>query len=238
MKRLSLVLSLLVILFAFSGCASMSSFYDPWFEDGVIPEECFLKAGEEPKVYYSDDFDSDIYYLQSNYYLILGKSSYNGPADASLKKAVASLCKEKRAEIGLYGYQYTGTKTGAYSSGSYINTYSVPRYDYDIYLFVPMPEYLMLDRARVGLRVRDLDSSDRLSTKRNVGAYVSLVYDSTPAFYSNISRGDIISEINGITITSADQVEAIFDKAISTDTLRITLYRGGLPFTVEISPLF
>ena len=96
----------------------------------------------------------------------------------------------------------------------------------------------MLDRARVGLRVRDLDSSDRLSTKRNVGAYVSLVYDSTPAFYSNISRGDIISEINGITITSADQVEAIFDKAISTDTLRITLYRGGLPFTVEISPLF
>ena len=189
-------------------------------------------------MYFTDDFDSDIYFLQSNYYLILGNSSYNGPSDSSLLKAVASLCVDKRAKIGLYAYQYTDTRIGVYSSGSYLGTYSVPRYDYDVYLFVPMPEFLMIEKARIGLDVRNLDSSDRLSTKRNVGAYVSLVYDSSPAFYANITRGDVIAEVNGTTITSANQLTAIFDAAKPTDMLCITLYRDGLPFTVELSPLY
>lgn len=238
MRRFTFILVLSLLLFFLPSCESMETFYEPWFEDGVLPDECFLNEGEEPAVYYSDDLDADIYFLLSNYNLILGDSTYNGPSDSSLKKHIVSLCQEKRASIGLYGFNYTGTRTGLYSSGNNITSYSVPRYDYEIYLFVPMPEYLVLESARIGLNLRDMDSSDRLSTKRNVGAYVSIVYDSSPAFFANISRGDVISEVNGITITSADQLRRIFSNATKTDVLNITLYRGGLPFSVEFSPLF
>jgi hypothetical protein len=240
MRRFVFAFTLLLVLFSFASCTttSMADFYEPWFEDGVVPEECFLKEGSEPDVYYTKDFDSDIYFLQSNYYLILGEASYNGPAESELKEQVTALCKAKRATIGLYGYQYTDTRTGVYSSGRYINSYEIKRYDYNIYLFAPMPEFLMMEKARIGLSCRNLDSSDRLSTKRNVGAYVSVVYDSSPAFYANISRGDVIAEVNGTTIANVEQLDEILKNADASDTLLITLYRGGLPFTVNLSPMY
>ena len=216
----------------------MSSFYEPWFEDGELPEECFLKDGQDPKVYYSSDLDSDIYYLRSNYFLILGESSYNGPAESNLKQEVESLCRAERATIGLYGYQYTDTRHGVYSSGQYISSYSIKRYDYQIYLFVPMPDSLFLDKARIGLSCRDLTSEDRLTAKRNVGAIVSVVYEGSPAFYANISRGDVISEVNGNTITNVDDLDKVFNNASSSDVLNITLYRNGMPYNVSLSPLY
>lgn len=237
-KKLTLIFVLILVLFAVCSCTSMRDFYEPWYEEGVIPEECFLKDGEEPKVYYSSDLDSDIYYLRSNYFMIIGDCTYNGPSDSSLKSEVLSLCRDKGATIGLYGYNYTGTNTGIYSTGRYITSYNINRYDYQVYLFVPMPDDLLFERSRIGMFYIDMDSSERLSSKRNVGAYVSVVYEDSPAFYANISRGDVISEVNGVTITSASQLDSIFNKASYHDVLEITLYRGGLPFTVSITPLF
>ncbi len=216
----------------------MGDFYEPWFEEGVIPEECFLKPGDEPQIFYSNDFDTDIYSLRSNYFIILGDATYNGPSDSSLEKHILSLCREKRAVAALYGYQYTDTRSGIYSSGRYITSYSIPRYDYEIYLFVPMPKSLVLEKARIGFEYRSLNASDRLNVKRNVGVYVSLVYVESPAFYANISPGDVITEVNGISISNEEQLKSIIKNLKSSDTLNITLYRGGLPFTASLTPLY
>jgi S1-C subfamily serine protease len=45
-----------------------------------------------------------------------------------------------------------------------------------------------------------------LSAQRNTGAYVTLVYEKSAAFYANLAKGDIIIEINGIEILDANSV--------------------------------
>ena len=68
-----------------SGCASSGykDFYKPYFKDSVDfnnknPDAEFLKEGEEPKVYSTDNFDRDILSLKSKRFFPIGESNFNG----------------------------------------------------------------------------------------------------------------------------------------------------------------
>lgn len=56
-------------------------------------------------------------------------------------------------------------------------------------------EEAYIQTPKIGIEWCDLDSSDRLATQRNTGAYITLVYEKSPAFYANLAKGNIIIEI-------------------------------------------
>ncbi len=77
----------------FVGCTStgaLGDYYKPFIPDEILAncsEECLLESEQEPKVYYSSKLNDDIDLLKSNYYIILGWSSYNGPVEDDISIA-------------------------------------------------------------------------------------------------------------------------------------------------------
>ena len=211
--KLRFVFISLTLSFIFLGCETTSGvsstrtdideFYKVIKNSNEIPEECKLSADEEPKIYYSSDFSSDLYFLQSNYYYAIGYAGWNGTAESvnKIEANAKKLCRRYGAKVALYSYEYTDTRSGWTQYGSY----AIKRYDCNIYLFVPY-ETSYIQMPKIGIEWRDLNASDRLSTQRNTGAYISVVYEKSPAFYANLSRGDIITEINGIQILDSNSV--------------------------------
>lgn len=232
-KKLIFFLFCVVSLFLAS-CSTMKDFYTSFFEeDYVFPEGCLLAEGEEPEVYYTYDLSSMNYSMLSNYYFCMGISTYNGPLDNSLKDKVYNLCLEKGAKVGVYAYDYSYTKTGAYTStigrSVYLNTYSIPRYDYKILLYGKLPQTLIDYYSIVGISATDLSTTKQLETKCNTGAYILTVFNGTPAYYANLSSGDVIIKINNFDITSeADYTKVVNALAYSGEQLRITYVREGI----------
>ena len=240
MKRLIISVFGLLSVVLLSSCTTttdLDKFYTQSFSE-ELPEECYLQEGEEPKIYYSENIMEDLNYLQSSYYYALGYSSYNGPADSSLEKEVRNLCLIKRAPIGIYNYEYTDTRTGIISSQYYISSYSIERYDYTIIVFAPMPDFMIYHYMRIGLACSNLNQSDKANTKRNTGAVVKTVFYDSPAYYSDLFKGDVITEVNGITITNADQLNSLLDSYDSTQEIEITYYRDGVSHKTSLTPLY
>lgn len=250
---------LILINILFFSCATtgaVGDFYDEWEPMDSISADCKLAENEEPKVFYSSDIASDIYYLRSNYYYIVGHSSWNGPAKGDdLKKETVSKCKELGAKIALYTWNYTDTRNGTYSvphtnyhsytdSNGFMhsyttttystNSYSINRYDYDVYFFVPYDSWF-IQMPKLGVVTRNLDSSDRMNLHRNTGAYISVVYENSPAFYVNLTKGDIITEINGKNILNSDDYYATAKNEKSGDVLHIVYFRNGEEHQVDVT---
>lgn len=224
-KYLLIVLSLLLISCSTTG--GISDFYNSNFNDGELPKECFLQEGEEPKVYYSSNLSSDINMLKSNYYQILGYSSFNGPAQGDeLSDNVKNMCKKEKALIALYNYEYTDTRHGVYSLyGGGVSSYNIKRYDYTVVLFVSLP-FWYIENQKSGFEVKDLDSSTRQVLQRNTGAVIDVVYNKSNAFYANLIKDDVLIEINGIPVyTSEDYYN--FIRNYSGNSFILKVIRNG-----------
>ena len=92
--------------------------------------------------------------------------------------------------------------------------------------------------SRVGLSTRDLETSDRISLGQNTGAYVSIVYQDSPAFYANLAPGDIITEAYGVTIYDSASLDNIFNSLTSEDTIELKYVRNGIERECSFAPLF
>lgn len=209
-----------------------SKFYEELYTVEELPEDCLLQEGQEPIVFYSDDIDSDINELKSNYYFIIGSYAYNGPINPLLEEEIRSLCKDKKASVGIYTFKETDTLTGVN------NSYSITRFDHYGYILVPMNYDLIKYFYRIGIIAYDLSASNKLATKRNTGAVVDVVYYNSPAYYSDLFKGDVITEVNGITITNADQLNSLLDSYDSTQEIEITYYRDGVSHKTSLTPLY
>ena len=218
----------------FISCAStggIEDFYKSNFAEGELPEECFLMETEEPKVYYSSDLSSDINFLKSNYYQILGYSTYNGPAQ-EIEEHVKNICKQKRAMVGLYNYEYTDTRHGVYSVyGGGVSSYNIKRYDYTVVLFVSLSSWYIKNQ-RSGFEVKDLDSSTRQTLQRNTGAVVDVVYNKSNAFYANLIKNDVLIEINGQPIYTADDYYS-FIKNFQGSSFILKVIRNGQEIQIK-----
>lgn len=209
-----------------------SKYYEEIYTVKDLPEDCFLQKGQEPQIFYSDDIASEVNELLSNYYIILGLYGYNGPANPLIEEVIRSLCIDKKAAIGVYTFEEADTRTGAY------NSYSIKRYDYYGYLFVPMNLDLIAYFYRVGISAYDLEASDKITTKRNTGAVVDTIYYNSPAYFSSLFKGDVITEVNGISITNAGQLKTLLDSYDSTQEIEITYYRDGVSYKTSLTPLY
>lgn len=150
------------------------------------------------------------------------------------------MCIKEGAKIALYTYAYTDTRSGAYTTSYgrnvYLHTYSIPRYDYFVVLYGSLPKSLIDYYSTVGLFVSDLTYEKRQEALCNVGAFVSTVYENTPAYYANMVRGDVITKINDINIASEFDYWNSIDMLVdSVDQLEVTYVREGVEQTVTVS---
>lgn len=229
MKKYLLLLLFTLFLLSCSTTGGLSNFYKPSFsENDYISQECLLAEGEEPKIYYSDNISNDITLLRSNYYQILGYSSFNGPAQGdSLSKNVTNLSKEKRAKVAIYTFNFTDTRHGVSSSSGRVSSYNIKRYDYTIVLFVDLPKEYVKNQ-KTGFEIMDLDTESRQRLKRNTGVVVDIVYNSSPAFYANLIKDDVIIKINNSEMYESSNYYELLKKLNRGKKVIITVIRNGI----------
>lgn len=242
-----------MLLISCVSTTSVAKFYTEVQTIESISEECRLAENEEPKVFYSDDIQSDLYFVRSNYFQVIGYSTWNGPdengagGEDCLQDEIVSFCKEKSAKVAIYSEKYTDTRNEIYSipltnnhyysdSNGYMhsysttsfmtNSYSVNRYDYDVYFFVPYSQPY-IKAPKIGIEFRNLDSADRIKFQRNTGVLVDVVYENSPAFFANLSRGDMIIEINGENILNGESYNSVSSKLSANDSVEIKYIRNG-----------
>ena len=173
-----------------SSSRTFSDFYDSWTDAKTEKDVITLKEGENPRLIRSNDVDEDLYEYLSDYYIIIGRTGFNGPSEDIIND-IREQCRKNGATIALYSIEY------AYATGG---SYSIRRYDHTVYYLVKWTGR----PSNFGFILIDLSAEDRRNLEMNTGAKVSFVYKYTPAFYANFLRNDIIIRINGYKITNAD----------------------------------
>ena len=56
---------------------------------------------------------------------------------------------------------------------------------------------------------------------------MDVVYENSPAFFANLSRGDVIIEINGENILNVDTYRSVTSKLSADDSVEIKYIRNG-----------
>jgi hypothetical protein len=213
MKKYGLRLITLFGLFLIS-CESTPSFskwYDSWIDINQFSNVITLREGEEPRIIKSSNIDNDFFEIRSNHYSCIGDTGFNGP-DQDIVNDIKKQCRQNGATLALYSVNYTDTRYGSsYYKGSG-GTYSIRRYDYQVYYFVPL---LFTFQLEFGIDGSDLSNKLRQEIGRNTGVYVNIVYKDTPAFYANILRDDVIIRINNYTINNYCDFLGIYDSFLT-----------------------
>lgn len=246
-----LVFCIVLVVLLLLGCTTtgFTDYYEPWYEDGFFPESSYLKETEHPLILKTFDINLKFREISSNWFWCIGDSGFNGPApdDSEITEALTMLCREQGAQIAIYSKEYTDTRNGVYSTPqtnyhyytdvngyrrSYTTTsynttsYSIQRYDFSAYLFIPIPEeYKILYIP--GLSVGELSQQDRDQYKQNTGCLVNIVYKDSAAYFANLSHGDIIIEINGQPIYTANDFFEIKNSASIGDVWNLSIVRNG-----------
>jgi hypothetical protein len=197
MNKLPMVIAFITLLISCESTPSSQSFsrwYDPWLDVREYPQLITLKDGEQPKIIESHNIDNDINDYLSENFRIVGRTGFNGTASVqeNLINDIRKQCIQNGALIALYKITYTDTRSGISGYGQYISSYNIRRYDYTVYYFVKNTANIDI----IGLWLTDLDNEDRQKFQRNTGAIVYVVYKTSPAFYANILKNDIIIRIN------------------------------------------
>lgn len=240
------------ILLVFTGCYTWPRFedyYDSWSEYGYFPQQSYLQAGETPQIIKTQNIESQKRELLSNWYWCIGYSGFNGKEydDYDIKESLKSLSETHRAKIAIWSKTYTNTKNGTYTIphtnyNYYVDaygtthstttttysthSYSVDRYNYSAYLFIPMPEESK-KLYTPGFAVTYLSQQDQDTYKQNTGCLIYVVYRYTEAFYANLSYGDIITQINGYPIYSVEDYVRFRRHAKIGDIWDMTIIKNG-----------
>ena len=89
-------------------------------------------------------------------------------------------------------------------------------------------------RPALGITGEHLPTAVRLYYRLPEGVYVSEVDPNSDAYAKGIMAGDIIVAINGVQVTTTDQLEVVKNQFSAGDAVTLTIYRGGEQFDVEV----
>ena len=101
-----------------------------------------------------------------------------------------------------------------------------------------MPESLMMYYMRTGLAYRNMESAERLAQHRNTGACITTVFEDSPAYYANLSRGDIIISVNGQDVPDSKALDSLLANCEYGKDIVITYLRNGIEQSTSIKPLY
>jgi len=232
MKMYRLITTTFLGLFLIS-CESTPSFsrwYESWIDINKYSNVITLREGEEPRIIRSSNIDNDFFEIRSDHYTCIGDTGFNGP-DQNITNDIKRQCRQNGATIALYSVNYTDTRYGSsYYKGSG-GTYSIRRYDYQVYYFVPL---LYTFQLIFGIDGIDLSNKLRQEIGRNTGVYVNIVYKDTPAFYTNILRGDVIIRINNYMINNYKDFLDIYDSFYTSKEVEVEYVRKSQTYTVKV----
>lgn len=197
-------------------------------------------------------------YIQEKHYKIVGISSFTNKVSAptnmishkwKIKNDLVDLCRKHNATTIIWGYfkRILGTTTSlTYSVTTYnqvLKAYTTTTYGgdtreqkdyvYTAYLLAPYSE---TEKAtwRLGIKTRDLTADDRKELKRNTGALVEFVFKDYPAYFANISAGDIITKINGTEILTLEDCQKTEQTLERGSKANIAFLRNGIEKTITV----
>lgn len=77
----------------------------------------------------------------------------------------------------------------------------------------------------VGVTVSDITPEIEYKTKVSTGLYIMGIENNSPAFYADLKKGDIITEVDGDTVTSATQFNMVINKYKENEKMTVTYLR-------------
>ena len=89
-------------------------------------------------------------------------------------------------------------------------------------------------RPAIGIDGETLPATYRIYYRLPQGTYVTRVYQNSDAAAKGVSEGDIITAINGVSVTTMEQLNRVKNQYTAGDTITLTIYRGGVSSDVEI----
>ena len=88
-------------------------------------------------------------------------------------------------------------------------------------------------RPAIGIDGETLPATYRIYYRLPQGIYVTRVYRNSDAAAKGISEGDITA-INGVSVTTMEQLNRVKNQFTAGQTITLTIYRGGVSSDVEI----
>ena len=89
-------------------------------------------------------------------------------------------------------------------------------------------------RPAIGIDGETLPATYRIYYRLPQGIYVTRVYQNSDAAAKGVSEGDIITAINGISVTTMEQLNRVKNQFTAGQTITLTIYHGGVSSDVEI----
>jgi len=90
------------------------------------------------------------------------------------------------------------------------------------------------DRAHMGISISTVTESAASAYNMVVGAYVNSINEDSAAEKAGLQIGDIITAVDGKTITSSSELTALVKTYYAGDTAEITVWRDGEEVTLTI----
>ena len=89
-------------------------------------------------------------------------------------------------------------------------------------------------RPAIGIDGETLPATYRIYYRLPQGIYITRVYQNSDAAAKGVSEGDIITAINGIDVTTMEQLNRVKNQFTAGQTITLTIYHGGAYSDVEI----
>ncbi len=89
-------------------------------------------------------------------------------------------------------------------------------------------------RPAIGISAKDLPDAVRAYYRIPAGVYIGSVNPASDAYAQGIREGDTITAIEGVAISNTDELNVIKNQFEAGDTVRLTIYRGGELYNVEV----
>lgn len=265
MKKIKLWLCLsILLLLSFSGCSSngYSKFYTSNFtveEYNTLKNDIdlvFLKEGEEPKIFSTDDINRDGKILMSKNYSPIGYSDFYGPLES--ESNLISQAKKVRATMVLCTWEYrnTNTNTGSYTipttnyetgtvysggqtayyTGTTTESKSVP-YSYSTDVYDQSTVFFVKNNKKydLGINYEKISREKRIEIDQD-GILITMLYEDTPAYRSNLLVKDIIIKINNEKIKELEEFWKKINKYKKTEgKCVLTVVRNGVNKNININ---
>ena len=124
---------------------------------------------------------------------------------------------------------YSGTST-TYGTKAVPVTSHQRRYDQTaVYLVKINP------KMKFGVLLKDLTPSMRSQYERNTGTFVDIVFEDSPAFYSNVLPGDVIISVDGGAVRNARHAQELMAKVPSNSVIsKLGVIRKGEKKIIEV----
>lgn len=90
-------------------------------------------------------------------------------------------------------------------------------------------------RPYLGIHLEELTGFYQRFYKIPAGLYISSVDENSPAAQAGITRGDLLLEVDGESVTSTEDFSRIFYNHQPGDTLDLTIYRAGYRATIRVT---